>query len=137
VSRSSRYLAFFAYLLSLPGALYILGAHRRDRFAAYHARQSLAIALIALGAPLAWFVVGWLLAWFPFVGPVAAAALFALVIAVFAGLAVDSLIGMAYALQGRVRAVPLAGRLASRLPISVGPHAPAAEPVERATTIDA
>jgi hypothetical protein len=137
VSRSSRYLALFAYLLSLPGALYVLGAHRRDRFAVYHARQSLAIALVAVAAPLAWLAVAWLLAWLPFFGPVAGAALFALVIAVLIGLVIDTITGIVYALQGRVRAVALTGKLASRLPVGAAPQALSPEAVEQVTPSDA
>ena len=68
MSRSSRYLAFLAYLLSLPGALFVLLARRDDLFAVYHARQSLAIVIAAIVTPLAWAVVAWPAAWIPIVG---------------------------------------------------------------------
>src|SRR3954470_8591784 len=59
VSQSSRYLAFISYLLSLPGALFVLLARRDDPFAVYHAGRSLRLAIIAVAAPLAWAAVAW------------------------------------------------------------------------------
>ena len=54
MSQSSRYLAFLSYLLSLPGALFVLLVRRDDLFAVYHARQSLRLAIIGIAAPLIW-----------------------------------------------------------------------------------
>jgi uncharacterized membrane protein len=131
MSASSRYLAFFAYLLSLPGALYVLLARRDDAFAVYHARQSLALALAALLTPLIWLIAAFALAWIPTAGPVAGVALFALVLAAYVGFALSWVIGMVYALQGRVRAIPLVGRPATRQKRQTNPEPEVAvEPVE-------
>jgi uncharacterized membrane protein len=130
VSNSSRYLAFFAYLLSLPGALFVLLARRDDAFAVYHARQSLAIAIAAIAMPLVWAIVAWICAWIPLVGAIIGLALFALVIAAYVGLLVDSIIGMVYALQGKARRTPLAGPFAIRRP----PARPAPVPEQEATS---
>jgi uncharacterized membrane protein len=116
VSHSSRYLAFVAYLLSLPGALVVLLVRRDDAFAAYHARQSLAIAIAAIVTPLAWAVIAWLCAWIPLVGAVIGLSLFALVIAAYVGLAVSWVAGMVFALRGLARPVPLVGARATRRP---------------------
>jgi uncharacterized membrane protein len=116
VSRSSRYLAFFAYLLSLPGALFVLLARRNDAFALYHARQSLAIAIAAIVIPLAWAIVAWVCAWIPLAGVVVGLTLFALVIAAYVGLAASWLTGMVFALRGRTRPVPFVGAWATRRP---------------------
>jgi hypothetical protein len=35
---------------------------RKDRFAAYHAKQSLGLSLAVILAPLLWLVIGWLIA---------------------------------------------------------------------------
>jgi len=138
VRSSSRYLAFAAYLLSLPGALYILLARRSDPFAVYHARQSLLIVAAGVATPLLWAVCAWLLAWVPLVGPVIAVTLFALVLAVCAGLTFSWIAGMVYALQGRFTRVPLVGRWA-RLPEDRPALAQkmVAESVERTLTRDA
>lgn len=122
MNKPSRYLAFFAYLLSAVGALYVLLARRDDPFAVFHAKQSLAIAAAAVAAPLAWLIVAWLSAWIPVVGPLIGMPLFALVIAAYIGLAVSWVAGMIFALQGRVRPVPLVGSWAA-------PRRKAAEPV--------
>jgi uncharacterized membrane protein len=114
VSRSSRYLAFFAYLLSLPGALFVLFARRDDPFAVYHARQSLAITIAAIVVPLAWAVIAWACAWIPTVGVLVGLSLFALVIAAYLGLLVSWIAGMIFALRGQARPVPLVGARATR-----------------------
>ncbi|MBC8077930.1 MAG: hypothetical protein H7Y32_17770 [Chloroflexales bacterium] len=109
MSNTSRMRAFIAYLLSVPGALYVLLAHRDDTFAAYHARQSLVLAGAIIATPLLWAACSFVLAWLPIVGAVLAAALFALVIAVLLLLLGCWALGMVWALQGRVRALPLVG----------------------------
>ncbi len=86
MSTSSRYLAFVAYLLSLPGALVALLLRRDDPFIVYHARQSLAIVAAALVTPLLWAAVAWATAWIPLAGVVVGLTLFALVIATYIGL---------------------------------------------------
>jgi uncharacterized membrane protein len=143
VSNSSRYLAFLAYLLSLPGALFVLLARRDDAFAVYHARQSLAIVIAAIVTPLAWVVVAWVCAWIPLVGAVVGLSLFALVIAAYAGLAVSWIVGMVFALRGLARPAPLVGAWAARR--RKAPAAPepdqesetAAEMMERTSPSDA
>jgi len=143
VSRSSRYRAFLAYLLSLPGALFVLLTRRDDPFAIYHARQSLAIAIAAIVTPLAWAVVAWPLAWIPYVGPVIGVSLFGLVIAAYIGLAVSWIAGMVFALRGLARPVPLVGARATRRPRAAAvPNTeqetePASELIERTSPSDA
>jgi uncharacterized membrane protein len=75
------------------------------------------IALAAVLTPLVWAVGAWVLAYFiPVVGPMLGVTLFALVLAVLAGLVGSSIVGMVHALQGRLRPVPLVGHLAERRP---------------------
>ncbi|MFL5801198.1 MAG: DUF4870 domain-containing protein [Roseiflexaceae bacterium] len=142
MSKSSRYLAFVAYLLSLPGALFVLLARRDDPFATYHARQSLAIVGAAVAVPLLWAVVAWVAAWIPLAGAVVGLALFALVIAAYIGLAVSWGVGMVFALQGRTRPVPLVGSWATRRATRAAPApGPEQEPppdlIERTSVTDA
>jgi uncharacterized membrane protein len=111
----SKYFAFFAYLLSLIGAIIVLLVRRHDRFAVYHAKQSLGILLIAVGVLLGWIVVGWVVSWIPYIGFIVAIALFALVIAAYIILAVCWLIGMGYALHEKMQPVPLVGGLILRV----------------------
>jgi uncharacterized membrane protein len=139
VSRSSRYLAFLSYLLSLPGALFVLLARRDDPFAVYHARQSLTLAVVGVVTPLIWAVVAWALAWIPILGPMLGVILFALVIATYVGLLISWLTGMTYSFKGLVRPLPLIGALATRLraaPPATTPET-SAEMIERTTPSDA
>jgi uncharacterized membrane protein len=114
VSQSSRYLAFLSYLLSLPGALFVLLARGDDMFAVYHARQSLRLAIIGIAAPLIWAMIAWLLAWIPVVGGMLGVILFALVIAIYMGIAISWIAGMIYSLKGQVRPMPLFGPRSKR-----------------------
>lgn len=109
---SSRTLAVAAYLLSLPGALAVLAVRRQDAFAAFHARQSLVIAVWAAVAPVLWAVAAWALAWVPAVGALLGVLLFALLLAAYAALALAWVLGMVYAAQGRARCLPLPGAAA-------------------------
>jgi uncharacterized membrane protein len=111
----SKYFAFIAYLLSVIGAAFILLARRNDRFAVYHAKQSLGLFLVAIGVLLAWIVVGWTLAWIPYIGFIFAMALFALAIAAYIALIVCWFMGMHYALDGKIQPVPLVGGLILRI----------------------
>jgi len=139
VSTSSRYLAFLSYLLSLPGALFVLLARRDDSFAIFHARQSLALAIVALITPLIWGVLAWGLAWIPLVGPMLGVILFALVIAAYIGLFFSWIAGMIYSLKGIVRPIPLIGaRATRRRAAQPSPTSETtAELIERTSTSDA
>jgi uncharacterized membrane protein len=136
VNKSGRYLAFFAYLLSIAGALYVLLARRNDSFAVFHAKQSMAIAVALVATPLVWVIVAWAGAWIPIVGPLIGLSLFALVIATYIGLFGSWIAGMMFALQGRAKLVPLIGAWAVR-PSPAAPEpmpALAAEAEHRAST---
>jgi uncharacterized membrane protein len=139
VSQSSRYLAFFGYLLSLPGALFVLLARRDDAFAVYHARQSLRLAIIGLLAPIGWALLAWILAWIPLAGGMLGVVLFALLIAIYAGILISWFAGMIYSLKGQVRPMPLFGSRTTRRPAAEASPPPetTAELIERTTTSDA
>jgi uncharacterized membrane protein len=139
VSQSSRYLAFLSYLLSLPGALFVLLARGDDLFAVYHARQSLRLAIIGIAAPLIWAVSAWLLAWIPLVGGMLGVILFALVIATYLGILISWIAGMIYSLKGQVRPMPLFGPRSKRRRATQMTSTPetTAELIERTTTSDA
>ena len=142
MSTSSRYLAFVAYLLSLPGALLVLLLRRDDPFVVYHARQSLAIVVAALVTPLLWALVAWATAWIPLAGVVVGLTLFALVIATFIGLIVSWVTGMVFALQGKVKPVPLVGswairRVAKAAPEPDSEEESSADLIERTSVTDA
>jgi uncharacterized membrane protein len=139
VSQSSRYLAFMSYLLSLPGALFVLLARRDDPFAVYHGRQSLRLAIIAIAAPLIWAVVAWILAWIPLAGGMLGVILFALVIATYAGILISWIAGMIYSLKGQARPLPLFGVRSTHRRAAQPTITPetTAELIERTSTSDA
>ena len=139
MSRSSRYLAFLSYLLSLPGALFVLLARRDDPFAVYHARQSLGLAIVGLAAPLIWGGVAWILAWIPTLGPMLGVILFALLIAVYFGILISWVAGMIYSLKGQVRPLPLFGTRSTHRRAAQPVLTPETTPelIERTSTSDA
>ena len=112
-----RYLAFLAYAVPVLGWLYVLLFQRDEEFAVYHAKQSLVLTIAAVLAPVASAVAAWVLALVPLLGPITAAALFALVILVDICLAVTWVIGMIYALQAKMKPVPVFGGWAEKIPV--------------------
>ncbi len=117
MNKPKRYLAFLSYLLTIPGWLYVLLFHRKDELAVYHARQSMLLTLLAVGAPVVWAVVGWIISWIPYWGFIITVILFTLVIAIYVLLVVDWIVGMVYALQAKIKPVPVVGQWAWRIPI--------------------
>ena len=91
---SSRISAFLAYLLPIVGWIYVLLLRQKDSFAVYHTRQSIALFLAVVVAPLVWAVAGWILTWVPIVGAMTAVGLFALVVALWLFLLVAWVLGM-------------------------------------------
>ena len=117
MSKPKRHLAFLAYFLSILGWLYVLLFHRKDEFAVYHAKQSLALTIVAAGTPAVWAVVAWIISWIPYYGSIIAITLFAFVIASYILLIVDWVVGMVYALQAKTKPVPVIGGWAERIHI--------------------
>jgi uncharacterized membrane protein len=115
VSTSQRILAFLAYLLSVAGWLLVLLFGRRDRFAVFHMKQSVALLLFILVVTAGWFLFTWLTAWVPFLFILGAGS-FSIVMAAYAFAAIAWLIGMSNALRARMVPLPIVGAWASRLP---------------------
>ena len=116
MNRSSRLTAVLAYLLPVLGWLYVFVFQRRNSFALYHLRQAIGLVVFLVVILVAWAVVGWLLAWIPYLG-ILSIALFALVVSAYIYGIVAWLIGIFNALSDRESPLPLFGRWASRLPI--------------------
>jgi uncharacterized membrane protein len=117
VSQSNKLPAFLAYLLPVLGWLYAFMAYRQDKLVVYHTKQSMMLVITAVGAFAIWVILGWLVTFIPFAGAVVAIATFALVIALYIALLVSWIIGMVYALQAKLKPVPMVGDWAERLPI--------------------
>lgn len=117
MSRPKRYLALVVYLVPVLGWLYALVFHRQDEFATYHAKQSMVLTTVAVGAPAVWAIVGWIVSWVPLAGPLIAASLFALVMLVCVFLVATWVIAVVYALQGKMKPIPVLGGWAERIRI--------------------
>jgi uncharacterized membrane protein len=116
MNTSSRLTAVLPYLLPVLGWLYVFFFQRKNSLALYHLRQAIGLVVFLLVALIAWAVVGWLLAWIPYLG-ILSIALFALVVGAYVYGIVAWLFGIYNALSDRESPLPLFGRLASRLPI--------------------
>jgi uncharacterized membrane protein len=112
---NNRVAAFLAYLVPILGPLYAMIAHRGDAFVEFHARQSLTLTALAIGAPLGWMIVAWVMLWIPSAGPLIAVPGFTLVILIYIFLAVAWLVGMANALRFELKPLPIVGRWAERI----------------------
>ncbi len=108
--------AFLTYLLLPIGWLYALIFHRRSPWVIFHCKQSIALVAWLLLITAGWAAVSWLLAWIPYAF-VIGMALFALVIAACFFVVILWIVGMANALRGRARRLPVVGRWAQRLPL--------------------
>jgi len=117
VKRSSQVLAFLAYALLIFGWFVVLLFARKDRFAAYHARQSLALSLAVVVGPLIWLAVAWPVAWIPYAGPIISAASFSLIIGLYVMAAVAWFFGMSNAVRAQLKPIPFFGDWARRLPV--------------------
>ena len=113
---SSRLPAVLVYLLPVLGWLYVFFFQRRNSFALYHLRQAIGLVVFLIVTVIVWGVVGWLLAWIPYLN-VLSIALFALVVGAYCYGIVAWLFGIYNALSDRESPLPLFGRWASRLPI--------------------
>lgn len=117
VSTNSRILAFLSYLLPVVGPIFVLLARRQDEFAAFHARQSLALVAGALLAPLLWVVVAWLVMWIPRAGGPLGMALFSGVLAAYLVVIFGWLRGLADSLTAQQRAAPFFGGWSRYVPL--------------------
>ena len=116
MNTSSRLPAVLAYLLPILGWLYVFFFQRKNSLALYHLRQAIGLVLFLVVTLVAWAVVGWLLAWIPYLS-ILSIALFALVVGVYLYGIVAWLLGIYNALCARQSPLPLFGQWASRLPI--------------------
>lgn len=108
--------AVLAYLAPVIGWLYVLFFQRKNSLAVYHLRQSIGLVLFLVIATAGWVVIGWVLAWIPYMATLSIA-LFAIVIAAYLYGVVAWMVGLSNALRARLAPLPLFGQWASRLPI--------------------
>ena len=110
MSTSERSYGVACYVLSIVVSVPLLLSRVERPFAKFHALQAIGIFLAGVAGLLAWLILGWILSLgVPLVGPAVATGLFALVIALAIALFVCSVYGIANALSGRRKPVPLVG----------------------------
>lgn len=112
---SNRFIPAFLAYIPIVGWLYVLLAHRKNEFAMFHLRQSIGLIIFLAAILAGWTALTWVLAWIPF-GMLVGVMFFTLVIAAFAFGVIYWVVGMVYAIQGRVALLPIFGKLANRLP---------------------
>lgn len=107
---------FSALIAYIPviGWLYVLLFRRQNEFAMFHLRQSIGLVVFLALTLVGWGVITWVLSWIPF-GTLVGVMAFTLVIAAFIFGLIYWVIGMVYALQGRVVLLPIFGKIANRL----------------------
>lgn len=116
MSQPSRLPAVLAYLFPVVGWLYVFLFQRSNSLAVYHLRQSIGLFLFLVGALVVWAVIGWVIAWIPYIA-VLSVGLFTIVIAAYFYGVVAWLLGMIHALRNQLTPLPLFGRWADGLPI--------------------
>jgi uncharacterized membrane protein len=92
--------AFLAYLLGIIGFLIVLLAKKDNKFAMYHAKQSLVLFIVSIGV--------WILAMIPFIGWFILGPIGWICIIVLA------VIGMINALTGKEKELPFIGKYAAK-----------------------
>jgi uncharacterized membrane protein len=117
MNRPPRLPAVLAYLVPVIGWIYVLFFHRKNSLAVYHLKQSIGLILFLVATASSWAVIGWVLAWIPYMA-VLSMALFAIVLVAFIYGFVAWILGLSNALRARLAPLPLFGQWASRLPIS-------------------
>lgn len=116
MEKPQRFPAVLNYLLPVIGWIYVGIFHRKNSLATFHLRQSVGLFLFLVLITAAWAVVGWILAWIPYVF-VATVVLFVLPMTAYFVGAILWVVGMINALAGRETPLPMVGGFTARLPI--------------------
>jgi len=116
MNKPSRLPAILAYLIPVVGWLYVFFFQRKNSLALYHLRQSIGLVLFLIATTVGWAVVGWVLAWIPYLS-VLSIALFSIVIVAYIYGVVAWILGLYNAFSALQSPLPLFGQWANRLPI--------------------
>lgn len=131
----ARILHVAAYVLTPVGPLVVLLLDRRtadlDALARYHARQALALFLTGVAVIVAWGTLSWVISFVPYYGDIAAATLFAVVIGIDIVLLVLWITGLVHLLRGRLRPLPVIGKLVGQFLSGRKPATADSSPMER------
>ena len=118
MNKSSRLPAVLAYL-PIIGWLYVYFLHRQNGLAMYHLRQCVGLFLFLIGIFAVWAVIGWLIAWIPYMAALSVA-LFSIVLAAYIYGFVAWVWGIVNAFNYRLSPLPGFGNWANSLPLREG-----------------
>lgn len=110
---SDRFAAFLAYI-PVVGWLYVLLAKHQNNLPMFHVRQSIGLFVFLAATFAGWVALTWILGWIPF-GFMVGIAFFTLVIVAFIFGIVAWVTGIVQALQGRMKLLPLFGKIANSI----------------------
>ena len=105
-SKDSKFWAFLAYLLGIIGFVLVILVRRRDKFAMFHAKQSLVLFIACV---VAW-VAARIISFVPFLGKLIDVVIWIVVFVLW-------LTGIINALKGREKQLPFIGRYAEKINI--------------------
>jgi len=103
---TEKILCIIAYVFSLPGAIVVRIAGRKNRFCLHHARRSVELFLFMLFLVILWYIVTYVLMLIPYGGFPLAMALFGLVTAAAVFVIVLSIMGIISVLRGKTIVLP-------------------------------
>jgi uncharacterized membrane protein len=106
--------AFLAYLLGIIGFLIVLLAKKDNKFAMYHAKQSLVLSIVALIVWIPAAIITALIGWIPVIGWIIAILIWIVVMIVMLGLFVLLVIGIINALSDKMQPLPVIGKFGDK-----------------------
>lgn len=113
-SDDSKLFAVLAYLLGIIGFLIVLLAKKEDRFAMFHAKQSLVLSIVALIIWIPGSIIASIFFVIPFIGWVIGGLLWMLLLLLSLGLLVFVVIGIINAVNMQEKPLPLIGRFGEK-----------------------
>ncbi|MBW3016926.1 DUF4870 domain-containing protein, partial [Candidatus Woesearchaeota archaeon] len=108
----SKIFAFLAYLLGIVGFLIVLLAKKDDKYAMYHAKQSLVLFIAVVAGWVAVFIVSLIIGFIPYVGWILSALLS---LALWLGFLALWILGMVNALTMKEKPLPVIGQYADKI----------------------
>jgi uncharacterized membrane protein len=107
--------AIIAYVLGILGFLIVLLAKRDNKFAMYHAKQSLVLNIAAIVGIIAVSIVGAILSVIPYIGLIFSLLASLLILAVYIGTIVLWIIGIMNAAKNVEKPLPYIGQYAEKI----------------------
>ena len=107
--------AIIAYILGILGFLIVLLAKRDNKFAMYHAKQSLVLNVAAIIAFIAVSILGAILGIIPYIGVIFSLLASLLILVVYVGSIVLWIMGIVNAAKNVMKPLPIIGQYAEKI----------------------